>query len=157
MSFPSHHLYYDDLELDAHWTSQGRTITESDIVNFAGLSGDFNPIHIDHEFAKTSPFRKPIAHGLAIYSIASGLTLAAPPCRIMAMLEVNRWLFTAPVFTGDTIRIRSTVKSKTLRGVGKRGEVLWFREIMNQSDKIVQSGEMKTLVECRPVSSTHST
>ena len=68
MSFSSIHLYFDDLEVGQEWTSGGRTVTEADIVNFAGFSGDFNPIHIDHEFAKTTPFRRPIAHGFAVFS-----------------------------------------------------------------------------------------
>ena len=66
MSFSSIHLYYDDVDVGQDWESPGRTITETDIVNFAGISGDFNPIHMDHEFAKTTPFRRPIAHGLLV-------------------------------------------------------------------------------------------
>ena len=62
MSFSSQHLFFDDLELGREWESLGRTITQSDIVNFAGVSGDFNPIHMDHEFAASTPFRQPIAH-----------------------------------------------------------------------------------------------
>src|SRR6516225_5810072 len=71
MSFTPSHLYFDDVEIGQEWKSLSRTITEADIVNFAGLSGDFNPIHIDHQFAKTTAFRRPIAHGLLVFSIAS--------------------------------------------------------------------------------------
>ena len=69
MSFSSQHLFFDDLELGHEWESLGRTITQSDIVNFAGVSGDFNPIHMDHEFAASTPFRQPIAHGLLVLAI----------------------------------------------------------------------------------------
>ena len=73
MSFTAHHLYFDDVEVGQEWDSAGRTITETDVVNFAGISGDFNAIHVDHEFAKKSHFQKPIAHGLLVQAIASGL------------------------------------------------------------------------------------
>src|SRR5258708_40205619 len=56
VSFTPHHLYFDDVEIGQEWDSPRRTVTESDIVNFAGLSGDFNPIHVDHEFAKNTAF-----------------------------------------------------------------------------------------------------
>ena len=68
MSFSTAHLFFDDLEVGQEWTSGGRTVTEADIVHFAGFSGDFNPIHIDHEFARSTPFRQPIAHGLLVWA-----------------------------------------------------------------------------------------
>ncbi len=150
MSFSSSHLYFDDLEIGNEWTSAGRTVTEADIVNFAGFSGDFNPIHIDHEFCKTTPFRRPIAHGFGVFSIASGLGVMSPLVRTMALLRVNMWSFNLPVFAGDTIRTLSRVKEKTIRGRGRRGEVVWYRAVINQDGKIVQEGEVVTLVECRP-------
>ena len=151
MSFSSAHLYFDDLEVGNEWTSGGRTVTEADIVNFAGFSGDFNPIHIDHEFAKTTPFRRPIAHGFAVFCMASGLGIYAPPVRTMAMLRVNVWNFSQAVFAGDTIRSVSRVKEKTIRGRGRRGEIIWYRAVINQDGKVVQDGEVVTLVECRPL------
>ena len=150
MAFTSQHLYFDDLEIGQEWVSGGRTVTEADIVAFAGFSGDFNPIHIDHEFAKTTPFRKPIAHGFAVFSIASGLSTHAPANRTIALLGVREWKFSNPVFIGDTIHLESRVVEKTVRGVGKRGEVAWHRKIINQDGKVVQEGVMLTMVECRP-------
>jgi acyl dehydratase len=138
------------MEVGQQWTSSGRTITESDIVTFAGFSGDFNPIHMDHEFAKGTPFRRPIAHGFGVFSIASGLGVVTPPVRTVALLRVCYWNFLSPVFAGDTLRLISRVQSKTPRGRGKRGEVIWYRGILNQDEKIVQEGEVATLVECRP-------
>ena len=73
MAFSEQHLYFDDVQIGQEWESPGRTVTQADIVNFAGLSGDFNPIHIDHEFCKNTPYRQPIAHGLLVFSIGSGL------------------------------------------------------------------------------------
>ncbi len=150
MGYSSIHLYFDDLDIGTVWESGGRTVTESDITNFAGFSGDFNPIHVDHSFAATTPFRRPIAHGFGVFSIASGLGVQSPPVRTIALLGVRDWKFILPVFSGDTIRVRSSVVEKTLRGRGKRGEVIWNRCIVNQDDKIVQEGRIITLIECRP-------
>ncbi|VTS04738.1 MaoC family dehydratase [Tuwongella immobilis] len=149
MSFSEAHLYYDDLAIGQQWESFGRTLTESDIVNFAGISGDFNPIHVDHEFAKSTPFRRPIAHGLLVFSIASGLGVQSPPVRTMAFLRVLEWVFHEPVFIGDTLRIRNRILEVTERGRGRRAEILWHREILNQAGKVVQSGRLVTLVEGR--------
>jgi 3-hydroxybutyryl-CoA dehydratase len=147
MSFTANHLFFDDLEVGQEWGSLGRTITEADIVNFAGLSGDFNPIHIDHEFARSTPFRKPIAHGLLVLSIGSGLGLYSPPMRTMAILEIKEWRFIEPVFVGDTVNVRTKVLAKEERSRGKRGLVTWQRQITNQDGKIVQEGVTQTLVQ----------
>ena len=150
MAFSTNSLYFDDVEVGQEWESSGRTVTEADVVNFAGVSGDFNPIHMDHEYAKTTPFRRPIAHGFAVFCMASGLGVSAPPVRTLAMLRVNVWNFGQPVFAGDTIHNVTRVKEKILRGRGRRGEIVWYRAVMNQDGKVVQEGEVVTLVECRP-------
>ncbi len=151
MGFSTAHLYFDDLAIDQEWVSSGRTVTEADIVHFAGFSGDFNPIHIDAEFAKSTPFRKPIAHGFAVFSMGSGLGVMTPQIRTIAMLRVKYWNFILPVFAGDTIKMKSRVVEKTLRGRGKRGEVVWHRSILNQEGKAVQEGEVVLLIEARPL------
>jgi 3-hydroxybutyryl-CoA dehydratase len=149
MSYTAHHLFFDDVDVGQEWESAARTITEADIVNFAGISGDFNPIHVDHEFARKSQFQQPIAHGLLVQSIASGLAVVTPPMRTVALLSIREWYFRAPVFIGDTIRVRTKVLDKELRGKGRRGAITWQRQIMNQSDKIVQEGVAVSLVEGR--------
>ncbi len=151
MSFSTAHLFFDDLEVGQEWQSGGRTVTEADIVNFAGFSGDFNPIHIDHEFAKTTAFRRPIAHGIGVFAMASGLGVMTPPVRTLAFLRVKQWNFSYPVFAGDTIHMKSRVVEKTPRGRGKRGEVVWYRGVFNQEGKVVQEGELVLLIECRPL------
>jgi len=149
MSFTPLHLYFDDVEVGQEWESLGRTVTETDIVNFAGLSGDFNPIHLDHEFAKTTPFRKPIAHGLLVWAVSSGLAINAPPMRTLAFLGIREWEFKGPVFIGDTIRVRSKILAKEARARGRRGVVTWQRQIVNHEGKVVQAGLTVTLVEGR--------
>ena len=149
MSFTKMHLYFDDVEIGQEWESLGRTVTESDIVNFAGISGDFNPIHLDHEFAKTTAFRQPVAHGLLVWSMGSGLGLFVPPMRTLAFISIREWSFDAPVFIGDTIRARSKVLEKEARSRGRRGAITWAREIVNHQNKVVQHGVTLTLVEGR--------
>ena len=151
MSFATIALYFDDVEVGQEWESTGRTVTETDIVNFAGLSGDFNPIHMDHEFAKTTPFRQPIAHGLLVFAIGSGLGVNSPLMRTVAFLQVKEWNFTGPIFIGDTVRMRSKVLQKSVKGRGRRGEIVWQRTLINQEDKVVQEGRLITLVECRAI------
>jgi acyl dehydratase len=149
MSFTSSHLYFDDVEVGQEWVSQGRTLTEADIVNFAGLSGDFNPIHVDHEFAKGTPFRRPIAHGLLVMAMGSGLGLNSPPMRTLAFLGIREWQFKGPTFIGDTIRVVSKVLQKEPRGRGRRGIVTWQRRVINQEGTAIQEGIALTLVEAR--------
>src|SRR5262249_40628797 len=141
MTFTAQHLYFEDVEVGQQWESLGRTITETDIVNFAGISGDFNPIHMDHDFARKTAFRRPIAHGLLVFPVASGLTLYCPPMRTLAFLGIRDWELKEPIFIGDTIRVRGKVVNKEERGRGRRGIITWHREIVNQEGKVVQGGQ----------------
>jgi 3-hydroxybutyryl-CoA dehydratase len=154
MPFTSYHLYFEDVEVGQEWESAARTITETDIVNFAGLSGDFNPIHMDHEFAKTTPFQRPIAHGLLIISIAAGLGVQHPPMRTIAFVSMREWYFRGPVFIGDTIRMRAKILEKEPRSRGRRGTITWQRQVINQEGKVVQEGITQTLVEGRAAETT---
>ncbi len=149
MAYSSFYLAFDDLAIGQEWESSGRTVTESDIVAFAGFSGDFNPIHMDHEYAKTTPFRRPIAHGFGVFCLASGLGVQTPPTRVIALLGVRDWTFRLPVYAGDTVHVRTRVVELTPRGRGKRGEVVWYRALVNQHNKVVQDGHLITLVETR--------
>lgn len=149
MAFTNEYLYFDDVEIGQEWLTSGRTITQTDVLNFAGVSGDFNPIHVDHEFAATTPFRKPIAHGLAVLSIASGLGVHVPMMRTLAFLEIKEWLFKEPVYFGDTIRVQCKILAKEVKARGRRGQISWQRKIINQNGKIVQEGITVTLVEGR--------
>src|SRR5262249_7995936 len=115
------HLFFDDIEVGQEWTSLSRTVTQTDIVNFAGISGDFNPIHVDHEFARSALFRHPLAQALLVISRAGGLAFFPPPMRTLAFMAIRDWHFREPVFIGDTIRVRTKVLEKQAKGRGKRG------------------------------------
>jgi 3-hydroxybutyryl-CoA dehydratase len=149
MSFTAHHLYFDDVQVGQEWVSPGRTVTEADIVGFAGLSGDFNPIHMDHEFARSTAFHRPIAHGLLVLSIGSGLGVSTPAMRTLAFLSIREWEFRGAVYIGDTIRVRTRVLEKEVRSRGRRGIITWQRQILSQNQKVVQDGITVTLVEGR--------
>ena len=124
MSFTNMHLYFEDIEVGQEWNSLGRTVTQTDIINFAGVSGDFNPIHMDHEFARSTIFQQPVAHGLLIFSMASGLGIFSPPMRTLAFMSIREWQFREPVFIGDTItaevEILEVHKTKPVSRVGMR-------------------------------------
>ena len=152
MAYSDFHLFMDDVDIGQSWTSPARTVTETDLVNFAGISGDFNPIHMDHEFARSGPFRKPIAHGILVMSISSGLSLNSPPMRTLAFVGIRDWQFLEPVFIGDTLHVRTTVMEKEIRTRGKRALITWQREIVNQQEKVLQKGFTLTLVEGRAMS-----
>ena len=139
-------LHFDDFSVGDQWISPRRTVTESDVVAFACLSGDFNSIHTDHEFAKSTPFGRPIAHGLLGMAISSGLTSQSPRVATVAFLGIQQWTFHEPIFFGDTIHVVTTVVSLDPRARGRRGVVTWNRKIKNQSDRLVQEGVTQTLV-----------
>jgi len=143
------HLFFDDVSVGQEWRSPGRTITEADVVGFAGLSGDFNPMHVDHAFARTTAFGRPIAHGLLVLSVAAGLSMFAPPMRTIAFMQLREWHFREPVFVGDTIHAVTRVLEKQERARGRRGEVTWGRRVVNQDGKVVMEGVSLTLVEGR--------
>lgn len=144
-----HVLYFNDIAVGDTWHSPARTITETDVVNFASLTGDFNPLHVDHEFARGTPFGKPIAHGLLGLSYSAGLGSHMPHMRTVAFVQIREWKFLKPICIGDTIHVRTEVLAKELRGRGRRGLVTWKRQIVNQHDDVVQEGISETLVAVR--------
>ncbi len=145
-------LYFEEFEVGQVYVSAGRTITESDIVAFAGLSGDYNQIHTDAEYCKQSPFGQRIAHGLLVTSIASGLVNLSGMIdgTVIAFREIESWKFTKPVFIGDTIHVRSEIiRTKALSRLGG-GSVDLELSVLNQSDEVVMKGIWKVLVASKP-------
>ena len=142
--------FFEEIEIGDEYESPGRTITETDIVLFAGISGDYNVVHTDAELMKTSIFGERIAHGLLGLSIQSGLLARAmPPYATMAFAGL-RWKFKGPIKIGDTIRVRGKVTAKKETSKGDRGLVTVTRTVVNQRDEVVQEGETDLMVERRP-------
>ena len=143
-------LYFDEFEIGDQVESVGRTITETDIVNFAGISGDWNLIHTDAEYSKGQMFGQRVAHGLLILSIASGqaVRLGFMEDTIMAFRGLE-WKFVKPVFIGDTIRLRVTIEEKkAMRRMG--GGVVNFKmEVINHHGEICQRGNWEILCKGR--------
>lgn len=138
-------LHFDQLRIGDRWKSPARTITESDISNFAGLTGDFDPLHMDHEYAKNTPFGKPIAHGLLGLAFVAGLSSQCPAVRTAAFVTIRNWEFLRPAFIGDTVHVVTEVVDLQAKG-RRRGRVAWKRDLVNQRGETVQTGILETLV-----------
>lgn len=145
-------LYFEEFEVGQCVISPARTVTESDVVNFAGISGDFNQIHTDSVYAKDTPFGARVAHGLLGLSIASGLAVRTGVLEgtVIAFREINHWKFSKPVFIGDTIHVEMEVtKTKALRRLGG-GNVEIVLDVKNQKNETVMKGSWSTLVMSKP-------
>ena len=136
--------YFEDIEVGEEYESPARTVTEADIVLFAGVSGDYNVLHTDAELMKTSIFGERIAHGLLILAIQSGLLSRGmmPPYASTGFASL-RWKFKGPIKIGDTVRVRARVSAK------KDGLVTLTRRVLNQRDEVVQEGETDLVVARR--------
>jgi len=145
-------LYFDEFAVGQRITTAARTVTESDVVNFAGLSGDFNQIHTDAEFSKTTPFKQRVAHGLLVLSIASGLAMRTGVLEgtVLAFREINTWKFSSPVFLGDTIYVELEIlETKALPRLGG-GSVVIELSVKNQRGETPMKGTWTVLVTNRP-------
>ncbi len=149
--------YFEEIEAGQTMTTRGRTITESDIVQFAALTGDYNPMHTDAEYMKSHPMKQRVAHGMLTLSYAVGqlYQLGFMERTVLAFrgLEMK---FSLPVFIGDTIRVRITViEKKEMKRLGG-GIITAEVKILNQDGKTVQSGTMELLLASRPASPSAS-
>ena len=142
--------WFEEIEVGEESESPGRTVTEADIVLFAGLSGDYNILHTDAEFMKSSIFGERIAHGLLGLAIQSGLFSRSGVPYATVGLGTLRWKFKGPIKIGDTIRVRAKVAAKKETDKADRGVVTVERQVVNQRDEVVQEGETELVVERRP-------
>ena len=134
----------NEMEMGARWTSGARTITEADIVNFAGISGDFYALHMDREYAAKSVFGQRIAHGMLVLSYSTGL-LDLKPGYVQAFYGMDKVRFVKPVFIGDTIHVELEVVGKKDREKG--GVVTVKNEVKNQADETVAACDMKMFMK----------
>lgn len=142
-------LYYEEFEVGQVYTSLGRTITEADVVAFAGLSGDWNPIHTDREYAASQPFGRRIAHGMLGLSVATALALRLGILdeTLLAFREIIQWKFSLPIFLDDTIYTRAAVSEVRPVARLKGGIVTLTVDLINQKNETVQHGSWTVLVK----------
>lgn len=151
---PIEPCYFEDLEIGAMFESPTRTVTEADIVNFACLSADFNRLHVDAEYAATTPYGQRIAHGLLVLAIMSGLVTRMRlnqhlEPNLMGLLDIQ-CRFPRPTFIGDTVHVQVEVAEKSGTSRTDRGVVAFRRRVLNQRDEIVVEGTWKLLVRRQP-------
>jgi acyl dehydratase len=155
---PPRGLYFEEFELGAQMVTRGRTITEADIVQFAALTGDFNPMHTDAEYCKTSFMGQRVAHGMLTlsYAVGQAYQLGILERTVLGFrgLEMK---FSVPVFIGDTIHAEITVSDKKeARRLGG-GQVTLDMKIVNQDGKTVQKGSLTLLMASVPEEETEET
>ncbi|NNF80013.1 MAG: dehydratase [Rhizobiales bacterium] len=145
--------YFEEFALGEVFETYSRTITEADLVNFAGMTGDNNPLHMDEEFAAATPFGGRIAHGPFFVGLTFGLLSQFDLLErtVMALRRVS-WQFEGPVKPGDTVRVRAEVTElKENPGKADRGNLSMDVKVLNQRDEEVQSGSFTAVMARRPV------
>jgi acyl dehydratase len=148
---PRRGMYFEEIAEGFRIASQGRTITEADVVTFAGVSGDYNPLHIDAEYAAKTIFGARIAHGLLGLSVASGLAwqLGFMLGTVEAFRELT-WTFRKPMLLGDTVHIVAHCASKKpVRGYAG-GLVTFDVAVLNQRGETTQKGTWTLLIRAKP-------
>ena len=143
--------YFEEFAVGERFVTRGRTITEADIVAFAALTGDYNPLHVDADFGKTTQFGERIAHGMLGASYAVGLiaALGLTEGTVIAIVHMT-WDFTTPIKIGDTIHVDQTVKSMRETKKADRGIIIFEVNLINQRGEVVQKGERVLLVARKP-------
>jgi acyl dehydratase len=144
-------LHYEDLDVGRRWRTAARTVTEADVVAFAGVSGDFNPIHVDAEHAATTGFGERIAHGALVLAIATGLRQQEGVFRgtLKAWRGMREWRFQAPVRIGDTLHVVTEIKERRATKDAAAGLVVQLVQVRNRRDEVVAEGEFVTLMARR--------
>jgi len=140
-------LTFNQLEVGREWESRPRVVTADDVRAYFALTGDSLPAGGDPGDGSTTLPAPDEAGGLFGPAAATGLALDAPPVRTIAFLAIRGWRFLGPIAAGDALRIRNRVDAVRPRGVGRRAEIEWRVEVVNQRDEVVQGGSIVSLVE----------
>jgi acyl dehydratase len=140
--------YFEDNAVGNRMVTRGRTVTEADVVGFAGLSGDWHPLHTDAEYAGQAQFGERIAHGMLVLAIATGLAPLDAET-VMAFYGIDKLRFIRPTRLGDTIHVVTEVIDATVRDE-EGGVVANSVSIVNQRDELVVSAVFRMLVRRRP-------
>lgn len=143
-------LYFEDFESDAQAESGARTITETDVMTFASLTGDFVKLHTDEEFAKTTTYGRRIAHGALVFSVSMGLATQMHlfDDTIIAFAGVDKLRFVAPVFFGDTVRVVKKVVERKAVGA-TQGIITFDSRVLNQHGALVVAYRDRLLIKRR--------
>jgi acyl dehydratase len=144
-------LYFEDVEVGLRFETLSRTVTEADLVAFAGVSGDFNPLHTDAVYAAGTIYGERIAHGALVLSLATGLRQRTGlfDGTLMGLLEIRSWRFLAPVLVGDTIRVVNEVTELRPTSKPDRGVMVQRVEVVKQDDTTATEGELVMLLRRR--------
>ena len=144
---------YDEIEIGKLYTSPSRTISESDVMLFAGLTGDLNELHTSEAYAAQTSFGTRIAHGMLTLAIANGLyTRCDFFVRTSVFLGIDSWKAVKPVFIGDTIHLDLSIADKRLTKDGRRAILGMRYEVKNQKDELVAEGLFRRMIDVEPVS-----
>jgi len=141
-------FYFEDFHVGQRFVTNARTVTEADVVNFAGLSWDHNPLHTDEVYSAKTGFGKRIAHGLLGVVIHSGLAYQLTEGTLLAFLDLT-WQFKLPIYIGDTIHVEQVVKEMRDSSKEDRGILTFEKEIINQRNEVVQTGTTTILLAKR--------
>ena len=143
-------MYYDDFEVGQEYFTKGRTITETDLILFSGISGVYSPLHLDEQYCRNTIFKRRVAHGPLIMAISNGLVgmLNLYEDSLIALLEIG-CKFTNPVFIGDTVKATEVVHSKRETKTAGRGILVFERHIRNKNDEEVQNMKLVVMLKTR--------
>lgn len=143
--------YFDEFSVGDMFESPARTITETDVVQFAQFSGDYNPLHTDDEFAKASRFGRRIAHGMLGLAVLTGLSARTGlfDGTALAFLGISEWKFLAPIYIGDTIHLVMTIEDKQLTRNPGQGILVRRCDLCKQDGTVVQQGLLTLMVAQR--------
>lgn len=144
-------LFLEDFEAGGEYITEARELTVADVLAFAEVSGDMNPLHLDDAYARRQGYRGRIAHGVLGLAVVTGLVNRSGLTRgtLLALLGVS-WEFRRPVQPGDAVRARLRVLDSRRSRRSARGVVRLKAEALNQWDEVVQEGVFTLLVRSRP-------